>query len=213
MGKELRIPSATIERIAFYSRPLEDLLVKGVRVISSDKFADMCKVNPAQIRKDLSYFGEFGVRGVGYDVRDLLTAIKKILVSDREWKLALVGLGNLGMALLRHENFLKRGYRFVAAFDVDPRRIGRRFARELVVHHVARLNEVSRELGVTIGVIATPSSQAQAVSDLLVSAGVKAILNFSPIHVRKPESCLVENVDFTVNLDNLAYHLTRTAAL
>ena len=117
MDRESSIPDATIERIALYSRPIENLMEKGVKVVSSEKLAEMCRVNPAQVRKDLSYFGEFGVRGVGYDVRDLLLEIKKILVSDREWRLGIVGLGNLGKALVAHENFLKRGYRFVAAFD------------------------------------------------------------------------------------------------
>jgi redox-sensing transcriptional repressor len=209
MDKGSSIPDATIERIALYSRPIENLMEKGVKVVSSEKLAGMCKVNPAQVRKDLSYFGEFGVRGVGYDVRDLLKEIKKILVSDREWRLGIVGLGNLGMALVAHDNFLKRGYRFVAAFDSDPEKIGKRIAHGLLIQPVIKIKELTQELRIEIGVITTPSSRAQGVADMLIEAGIKVILNFSPIQVRKPECCLVQNVDFTVNLDNLAFYLNK----
>ena len=209
MDGEQKIPDATIERIALYSRPIEALMQEGVKVVSSEKLAELCRVNPAQVRKDLSYFGEFGVRGVGYDVKDLLVEIKKILVSDREWKLGIVGLGNLGKALVAHENFLKRGYKFVAAFDSDPEKIGKSIPPGLIIHPVTKLKELTYELEIEIGVITTPASRAQAVADLLIDAGIKAILNFSPIQVRKPECCLVQNVDFTVNLDNLAFYLKK----
>jgi len=207
MKRETRIPNATIERISLYSRPLEELLNKGIRVVSSEKLAELCKVNPAQVRKDLSYFGEFGVRGIGYAVKNLLSEIRKIIVSDREWKLAIVGLGNLGMALVRHDNFLKRGYRFVAAFDSSPRKIGEMIRSDLVVQPPSKIHLVISELGVEIGVISTPPSQSQAVADMLIEARIRAILNFSPIQVRHSGPCLVQNVDFTVRLDNLAYHL------
>ncbi len=209
MIKELKIPDATIERISIYSRPLERLLEKGTQLISSEKLAELCKVNPAQVRKDLSYFGEFGIRGVGYDVQDLLKEIKKILVSDREWRLCIVGLGNMGTALVESENFLKRGYTFVAAFDSDPQKIGKRLPCGVIIDSVTKMKSLTQNLGIELGVITTPSSQAQNVADMLVDAGIKAILNFSPIQVRKAENCLVENVDLTVNLDNLAYHLAK----
>ena len=208
MFKETKIPDATIERIALYSRPLENLFENGELVVSSDQLAELCKVNPAQVRKDLSYFGEFGVRGVGYDIHDLLSAIKKILVSDREWTLGLVGLGNLGMAIVRHENFLKRGYRFVAAFDSDPEKIGKKVRPGLIVQPMSEIRETVSGLGIEIGVITTSPSQAQYAADMLIGAGIKSILNFSPIQVRQPDCCTVENVDFTVKLDNLAYHLS-----
>lgn len=209
MSKEPKIPDATIGRISLYSRPLERLLEKGAQLISSEKLAELCKVNPAQVRKDLSYFGEFGVRGVGYDVQDLLKEIKKILVSDREWKLCIVGLGNMGTALVESENFLKRGYRFVAAFDSDPKKIGKTLPCGLIIQSVEKVKSLTRALGIELGVIATPSSQAQNVANMLVDAGIKAVLNFSPIQVRKSEICLVENVDLTVNLDHLAYQLAK----
>jgi len=207
MPKDTKIPNATIERISIYSRPLEKLLETGTLVVSSERLAQLCKVNPAQVRKDLSYFGEFGVRGIGYSVQDLLKEIKRILVSDREWRLGIVGLGNMGMALIRHENFLKRGYKFVAAFDPDKERVGKKLPSGLIIQPIEQIGPLTKALGIEVGIVATRPSRAQAMTDLLIDAGIKAILNFSPILVRQPECCLVENVDFTVNLDNLAYHL------
>jgi redox-sensing transcriptional repressor len=207
MPKDSKIPDATIERISIYSRPLEKLLEMGILVVSSEKLAQLCKVNPAQVRKDLSYFGEFGVRGIGYSVQDLLKEIQKILVSDREWRLGIAGLGNMGMALVRHENFLKRGYKFVAAFDPDKQKIGKTLPSGLIIQPVDQIEPLTMTLGIEVGVVATRSSQAQAMTERFVDAGIKAVLNFSPIQVRQPENCLVENVDFTVHLDNLAYHL------
>lgn len=205
-----KIPDATIERISRYARPLEDLLEKGYVVVSSEKLAEMCRVNPAQVRKDLSHFGEFGVRGVGYGVSDLLREIKRILLSDREWRMAIVGIGNLGMGLLKNENFLRRHYRFVAAFDSDPDKIGQELENGLIIRPVSEIKALVKDLGIEVAVITTSPSQAQSVAALLADAGISAILNCSPIQVRKPASCLVENLDFTVNLDNLAYHLSKT---
>lgn len=209
MDKKNRIPDATIERVALYLRPLEDLLEKGLQVISSEKLADLCKVNPAQVRKDLSFFGEFGVRGVGYDAKDLLKEIKKILASDREWKLGIAGMGNLGTALVQHKNFIKRGYRFVAAFDSDPEKIGKRLPSGLIIQPISEAELIINELNVEIGVISTPVSAAQGVAELFFESGIKAILNFSPIHIKTPECCLVQNVDFTFNMDHLAFMLSK----
>jgi len=205
----MKIPDATIERVAQYMRPLEDLQKEGVHVVSSEKLAELCKVNPAQVRKDLSYFGEFGVRGVGYDVNDLLVEVKKILASDQEWRLAIAGMGGLGTALVQHKNFLKRGYRFVAAFDSDPEKAGIELPMGLIIRTVSDLQPLSRELRVQIGVITTPPSAAQKIADMFFGVGIMAVLNFSPIHLRKPDCCLVKNVDFSLNLDNLAYQLNK----
>ena len=144
MVKESKIPDATIERIALYSRPLERLMEKGEQLVSSERLAELCNVNPAQVRKDLSYFGEFGVRGIGYDVPDLLKEIRKILVSDREWKMGIVGIGNLGMALVENSNFEKRGYKFVAAFDADPQKIGKELPCGLIIQSVEKLKPLTK---------------------------------------------------------------------
>ncbi|MGD8984686.1 MAG: redox-sensing transcriptional repressor Rex [Desulfobacteraceae bacterium] len=209
MVKESKIPDATIERIALYSRPLERLMEKGEQLVSSERLAELCNVNPAQVRKDLSYFGEFGVRGIGYDVPDLLKEIRKILVSDREWKMGIVGIGNLGMALVENANFEKRGYKFVAAFDADPQKIGKELPCGLIIQSVEKLKPLTQELGIEVGVIAAQPSQAQGAADLLLKAGIKAIINFSPVQLRQPEGCLLENVDFSVKVDDLAYHLSK----
>jgi redox-sensing transcriptional repressor len=207
MNKTSKIPVPTIERLALYSRPLENLLDNGVLVISSIKLADLCGVNPAQVRKDLAYFGEFGTRGVGYDVQDLLKEIKGILATDREWALCIVGIGNLGNALVENENFRRRGYKFLAAFDSDPKKVDRVLSCGLTIKPASRITQLVRELHIEIGVIATPPFEAQKVTNLLIDSGVKAILNFAPVQVRALEGCLVENVDFTVRLENLAYHI------
>lgn len=203
-----KIPTATITRLSIYSRYLEALAQEGVKIIASDKLAQKCGINPAQIRKDLAYFGEFGIRGVGYFVRELLFEIKRILGLNKSWKMALVGIGNLGSALLAHQNFIRQGYEFAAVFDVDPAKVGRRLPSGQLIHHLDELEQVIKEKDVEIGVIATPGNQAQAVAQRLIQAGVKAILNFAPTQLQVPEGMAVENVDFTVKLDNLAFHLT-----
>lgn len=209
MKKNAKIPDAAIERLALYSRPLRELLKSGVSVISSEKLAEFCGVNPAQVRKDLAYFGEFGVRGVGYDVGDLLHHIKKILATDREWALCIVGMGNLGNAIVQNANFRKMGYRFVAAFDKDPRKIGEILPGGLVIEPVDRLGRIAHALHIQIGVITTPPDAAQQVADLMMEAGIKGILNFSPVQLNTPEGYVIENVDFTVRFENLVYHLSK----
>jgi redox-sensing transcriptional repressor len=206
--KFLKIPAATITRLSLYSRALEGLIKDQVTVVSSKKLAELCGVNPAQIRKDLAYFGQFGVRGVGYYVKELLFDIKKILGLHREWNLAIVGVGNLGCALVAHENFTKQGYRFVAAFDADPMKAGRKLVTGLMIYPPSDMQSVCRDKQVEMGVICTPPEFAQDIANRLVDAGVKAILNFAPTQIQAPEGIKVENVDFSVKLDNLAYYLT-----
>jgi redox-sensing transcriptional repressor len=203
-----KIPTATITRLSIYSRYLEVMAQEGVKIVASDKLAEKCGINPAQIRKDLAYFGEFGIRGVGYFVKELLFEIKRILGLNKTWKMALVGIGNLGSALLAHQNFIRQGYEFAAVFDVDPAKVGRRLPSGQVIFHLDDLERVVKENNIEIGVIATPANKAQAVAQSLIEAGVKAILNFAPTQLQVTEGMAVENVDFTVKLDNLAYHLT-----
>jgi len=207
MSTSLKAPGPTIERLALYSRPLEVLLENGTLVISSEKFAEICDVNPAQVRKDLAYFGEFGIRGVGYDVKDLLQEIKKILATDREWILCLVGMGNLGNALVENEDFKKRGYKIVAAIDSDHKKVGNILPCGLTIEPTTKIRELVQALRIEIGIITTPPHEAQRIADLLMDAGVKAILNFAPTQVRASECCTVQNVDFAVKLENLVYHL------
>lgn len=207
MGKTEKIPKATITRLSFYYRQLELLEFDGYRMVSSDKLAWLCEVNPAQVRKDLGYFGEFGVRGVGYDVRDLKHQIMRILAVNREWNMGIAGIGNLGSALLQHQNFPARGFNFVAAFDTDKAKIGRVLPSGLVVKDIVDLIDTVEELEIQIGVITTPPAVAQAVADRFLDAQVNAILNFSPTQIHVPDCCRVENIDFTITLDILTYKL------
>ena len=208
--KFAKIPMATINRLSIYLRNLDELMTNDVEVISSERLAKQCGVNPAQIRKDLAYFGEFGVRGVGYRVKDLYSQIKEILGLDRKWNMALFGVGNLGSALIRHANFLKHGYRFVAAFDVDSDKIGKELPNGLLIEHVDLFEEVVKERNVEMGIVAVPPTSAQSVANQLILAGINGILNFSPVQIQVPDCCRVENVDFSIKLDNLAYHISST---
>ena len=207
MPKESKIPNPTIKRLAVYSRPLEILLESGPPIISSQKLAGLCGVNPAQVRKDLAYFGEFGIRGVGYDVRDLLQAIKGILATDREWALCIVGIGHLGNSLVRSENFKKRGYIVKAAFDSDARKVGKKLNCGLIIQAASGISKTVRKLGIEIGLITTPPHEAQRVAHLLQEGGVGAILNFTTIQIRTRKTCVIENADLSVKLENLVYHL------
>jgi len=190
-----------------YYRQLELLEFDGYRMVSSEKLAWLCQVNPAQVRKDLGYFGEFGVRGVGYDVIDLQDQIKKILAVNRDWNIGIVGIGKLGSALLQLPFLPARGFKCVAAFDNDTKKIGKITPSGLKVKDINELGRAAKELNIEIGLITTPPSVAQMVAHLLVKAKVYAILNFSHTKIRIPECCLIENIDLTVKLDILTYKL------
>jgi redox-sensing transcriptional repressor len=206
--KFAKVPMATIVRLSIYMRTLKEQMDNDVDVISSERLAKQCSVNPAQIRKDLAYFGEFGVRGVGYRVNDLVNQIRDILGLNRPWNLAMVGIGNLGSALLRHGNFIKHGYIFTAAFDIDPAKVGKRLPNGITINHMSELEDVVREREVHVGIIATPPGEAQGVANQLVLTGINGILNFAPIQIQVPDCCHVENVDFTIKLDSIAHHLS-----
>jgi redox-sensing transcriptional repressor len=184
----------------------------GEKVVSSAQLANKCLVNAAQVRKDLAYFGEFGIRGVGYYVKDLLQDIKRILGLNKEWRMAVIGIGNLGSALLSYKDFLKQNYKIVAAFDIDPPkvigRVSEKLGKPVEVFHINRIKEVVKERKIDIGLITTPPSEAQSVADLLIEADVRGILNFAPAQIIVPEGFVVKDVFFTTILDNLAYLLS-----
>ena len=205
--KSVKIPDIAITRLSVYARNLALLKQQGIELVSSARLADICCVNSAQIRKDLACFGQFGVRGVGYYVHELLYEIRKILGGDKEWRLGLVGVGNLGWALLRHMPGLNEGFTFVAAFDKKPKRIGIKIGSIEVAPWEA-MNRLIKKNGVEIGVIAVKPQWAQEAADSLVKAGVSGILNFAPVQLQSPTDVHVENVDFTLKLDALCYRLT-----
>ena len=210
--KYSKIPEATIRRLSRYSRCLEQMDERGEKVVSSAQLANKCMVNAAQVRKDLAYFGEFGIRGVGYYVKDLLSDIKRILGLNKEWRMALIGVGNLGSALLSYKDFLKQNYKIVAAFDIDPPkvigRVSEKLGKPVEILHINRLKEVAKERKIEIGLIATPPSEAQSVANLLVDAEIRGILNFAPAQITAPDGYVVKDAFFTTILDNLAYLLS-----
>jgi redox-sensing transcriptional repressor len=207
-----KVPEATIRRLSRYLRCLEEMEQIREEVVSSAQLANKCLVNAAQVRKDLAYFGEFGIRGVGYYVKDLLHDIKRILGLNREWRMALIGIGNLGSALLSYEDFLKQNYKIVAAFDIDPSkvigRVSEKLGRPVEILHISRIKEVAKDRKIEIGLITTPPSEAQGIANLLVEAEVKGILNFAPTQITVPDGFVVKDVFFTTILDNLAYLLS-----
>ncbi len=205
--KSEHIPRATIKRLALYVQILESFSREGAEVVSSELLAKACNVNPSQIRKDLAYFGEFGVRGVGYYVKDLVASIKESLGINRPWRAALVGVGNLGKALLRHQDFRRRGFHIVGAFDCDPFKIGEEISG-LEVICSRRLKEIVKEKDIEIGLITTPSERAQRASNYLVEAGIRGIINFAPARLEVPAHVHVEYVDFFHHLYAVAFNIT-----
>ena len=207
MSKHPKVPEATIKRLSIYMRVLKDMEKKGVEVISSAELADICGVNAAQIRKDLTYFGEFGIRGVGYYVKELHFDIRKVLGLNQRRNVALVGVGNLGRALVSYKNFSEHGYNFVAAFDVDPRKIGEALAGGVKIYDMNELPRLATELQIEIAIITTPAESAQNAANRIAAAGIKGILNFAPTPIQVPDGVKVKKVDLTTEFDNLVYHL------
>lgn len=203
--KSTHIPRATIRRLATYVQVLENLSRDGTEIISSNPLAEACGVNGSQIRKDLAYFGEFGIRGVGYNVTSLTAAITSALDVDREWKMALIGVGNLGKALLNHSDFRARGFNIVCIFDCDPFKIGE-MVHGLEVHCTKEMPALVAENNIEIGLITTPPERAQRAATHLMNAGITSILNFAPARIKVPEHIDVEYVDFFHHLYSLAFN-------
>jgi redox-sensing transcriptional repressor len=202
------ISDLTIARLSVYLRCVDRLLELGVETVSSQELARRFNLNSAQIRKDLAYFGEFGVRGVGYNVRELRQYVVEILGLDRERRLVIVGAGNLGTALCHYSGFSGGSFLVVGVLDADPSRIGDPTPAGLLVEDAARLGEIVTQRRVEIGVITTPASSAQQVCDNMVEAGLRTVLNFAPVRVKAPEEVLVKTVDLKVHLEELSFFLT-----
>ncbi|MEW6457526.1 MAG: redox-sensing transcriptional repressor Rex [Bacillota bacterium] len=204
--KALRIPEATVTRLSIYSRFLERLEQRGITTVSSSEIARGVGVSPAQVRKDLAYFGEFGTRGVGYNVKDLIHYILKILGLTRPWNVILVGAGNLGTALCTYRGFIDRGFNIVGVFDNDLTKIGKRI-HDLEVLPLERMPEVIEQHDVKIAIIAVPLGSVQDIADQLVGHGLKALLTFGPVVVDVPGDVVVRNVDLAVKLEILTFNL------
>jgi len=202
------VPEATVARLAVYLRMLGELAEQGTDTVSSDELAAVCGVNSAKLRKDLSYVGSHGIRGVGYEVGPLLHHLESTLGLTHRQSVALVGIGNLGHALAGYGGFGGRGFPVTALFDVDPDLVGIKI-NGILVDHVRDIPHTCRERDVTIGMIATPAPAAQGACDLLVRAGVSCILNFAPVVLQVPEQVEVRKVDLAVELQILSFHVAR----
>ncbi len=203
-GSEGRPSRASVGRLSLYLRRLERLQREGAPTVSSGQLGEALGVTDAQVRKDLAYLGNLGHPGVGYPTAELIAAIRRALGVDREWRVALVGVGNLARALLRYRGFQQRGFRIVALFDTDPAKVGQRIDG-LEVHPLEAMPAVLSATGAELGVLTVPSEAAQAVADALAAAGVRGVLNFAPIILRLPAHVSLVSVDLTVQLEQLAF--------
>jgi len=202
------ISKATIDRLPLYFRTLKATQLEGVEIISSEELGKRIGVTPEQIRKDLASFGQFGKKGVGYYVRELIRNIGEILGLHRNWNMAIVGLGHLGWALANYPNFSSLGFNIKAIFDVDLSKIGLNI-KGIEVSHIRQMAEVVAEQNIHIAVITVPAEQAQLVADQLVAANIKGIWNFAPIQIKLPSDIILVSEDLSVGLSSLSYHLTR----
>jgi redox-sensing transcriptional repressor len=203
---EGEIPDIVIRRLPIYARALKHLMDEGVETVSSSELGLRLGVSAAQIRRDLSYFGEFGKQGKGYNVEYLLGQINGILSIDREWPMALVGLGHLGRALLHYDELRDQGFCIQALFDHNPEKVGKRIG-DLPIHPMEELPTVLAKDKIKMAIIAVPARGAQAAADALVEAGVRAILNYAPITVRVPPHVKIRHIDPVVALQSMTYYL------
>ncbi len=199
-------------RLPVYLRALVDMAERGVSTISSGDLAEAAGVNSAKVRKDLSYLGSYGTRGVGYDVAYLIHQVRRELGLTQHWPVLIAGAGNLGHALSNYRGFTERGFRIAAIVDKAPERVGERIG-SVTVEHIDRLSEIVRRDDVAIGVICTPAAAAQEVADRMVTAGIRSILNFAPAVIAVPDHVSVRKVDLSIELQILAYYEQRKAVL
>lgn len=203
------VSELTTNRLSIYLRCLSALDTAGVRTISSQALAEQFHLNAAQIRKDLANFGELGVRGIGYYVQELRRHLRQILGLDREVRVAIVGAGNLGLALADYPGFREDGFEIVALFDTLRDRIGRRSRGGVLIHDIKDLRPIVRREAVGIGVIAVPAAAAQAAINAVTGAGVRAVLNFSPGAYKVPRGVKLKSMDLTVSLESLSFFLVQ----
>jgi len=204
--KTPKISESVVRRLPIYLRYLNELALKNVQTVSSQELGARLDLNPAQIRKDLAYFGEFGKKGIGYDVSYLIEKIRQILKIDQPINVALVGAGNLGRALCNYNMYQKDNMKIKAVFDNSPDKVGQAI-NHLTVEPLSKLEEIIKQERIRVGIITVPASEAQNVAEQLVNAGIEAILNFAPVIIKVPEHIRVHYADFTSDLLSLAYYL------
>lgn len=208
MKEHIVISKATIDRLPLYFRTLRQIQQEGVEIISSEELGRRIGVTPEQIRKDLASFGEFGKKGVGYYVRELIRNIGEILGLHRNWNIAIAGVGHLGWALANYRNFASLGFNLTAVFDVDPAKIGQTISG-VEIFSLDRMTEVVQAKNIHIGIITVPAANAQTVADRMVAAGVRGIWNFAPVKLNVPEDIRLVSEDLSVGLSSISYYLSR----
>ena len=205
-----RIAESTVRRLSLYLRFLQEARARNEETISSEELAQRGGTTSAQVRKDLSFFGSFGKRGLGYSVPELLRAVEEILGLHRRWSVALVGAGKIGSALISYRNFQRRGFEIRAVFDSDPEKIGRRWGTRTILAD-EEMERVLEEEEIEMVIVAVPADAAQGVVDRVVASGIRAILNFAPVRLRVPDGVALRNVDMVVEMEGLSFALNNQA--
>lgn len=203
-----KVSESTVARLSVYLRLLTELSAAGVTTLASEELARRCGTSAAQVRKDLSFFGTFGKRGLGYSVPELMSALRGILGLERRWRVALVGAGKIGAALMAYQDFKRQGFDIVSVFDADPEKVGTDWQGR-VVQADAEMEAGLR--GIDIAIVAVPAEAAQAVVDRVVTAGVRAVLNFAPVKLTVPEHVALKTVNMALELEGLSYALVNEA--
>lgn len=212
MDKQVTPPDVVVRRLPLYARTLAYLQQEGIKSVSSQDLGARINVTAAQIRKDLSYFGQLGKQGIGYKVDELLHHINRILGLSQDWNVALVGVGHLGQAIARYSGFGEKGIHIVGLFDADPNKVGTKF-NGLTIRHINEIDAVVREHHVRMAIVAVSPDHAQEVVDVLVKAGVEAILNYAPVTVKVPEGVWVRHIDPVSLLHSMTYYLARETSI
>ena len=200
------VPDIVIGRLPLYLRALTYLAEEGREVTSSQELGDRLGISSAQIRKDLSHFGEFGKQGTGYEIQFLRQQLQRILHLQQEWEVALIGAGDLGTALARYQGFANKGFRIVAVFDRDPKKIGKNLG-EFEIYDAEAIPMIIKDKGLEVAIIAVPAAVAQAVADVLIESGVRAILNYAPITLSVPPNVQIQNIDPVIHLQHMVYYV------
>lgn len=204
----LEIPEVVVNRLPTYARALGELAADGESVVSSQALGERLDVTPAQIRKDLSYFGRFGKQGRGYNVHSLLSKLQEILGLDRQWRVCVVGIGRLGQAIAEYGGFEPQGFQIVAAFDSDPGKVGSKLGKTTVTHS-DELDSFLRQNHVDIGVVAVPAHAAQSVTDRLVNGGIRAILNYAPMTPHVPKDVTIRHIDPVLAMQSMTFYIKK----
>lgn len=209
-GPSRDVPAVVVSRLSLYLRELQHLVRAGRATVSSSQLATLFGFSDAQVRKDLAYFGHFGHPGIGYRCDELIAEIRRILGTDRQWRVTMVGVGNMGRALLRYKGFTAQGFRIVAAFDRDPRVVGTS-VEGIPIHDIKQLAEIVEKEHIQLGIITVPAIEAQPAADQLIAAGISGIVNFAPVALSLPEDIALVGVDLTTELEQLAFSVANRA--